>query len=96
MQVLEWLMSEEASQIWAKNGNASVVAGAVDSSAPDVVKQLYTNAKAADKALPWLENELPPGVGEDKIYNGTVALVSGAMTPEEFTQSIQDALEAAE
>jgi 2-keto-3-deoxy-6-phosphogluconate aldolase len=33
-------------------------------------------------------------VGEDKIYNGTVALITGAMTPEEFTQSIQEGLEA--
>jgi hypothetical protein len=44
--------------------------------------------------LPWIENELPPGVGEDKVYSGTVALLTGDMTPEEFTQSIQDALEA--
>ena len=61
-----------------------------------MIKDLYNNAKAADKSLPWLENELPPGVGEDKIYNGTVALITGAMTPEEFVQSIQEALEAAQ
>ena len=95
LTVLKWLASEEAGNIWAKNGNASVIAGAVDNSAPQVIKDLYTNAKAAAKSLPWLENELPPGVGEDKIYNGTVALITGDMTPEEFTQSIQEALEAA-
>jgi ABC-type glycerol-3-phosphate transport system substrate-binding protein len=96
LSVLEWLASDEAGNIWAKNGNASVIQGAVDQSAPQVVKDLYTNAKAAKKSLPWLENELPPGVGEDKIYNGTVALITGEMTPEQFTQSIQDALEAAQ
>ena len=96
LSVLEWLASSEAGNIWAKNGNASVIKGAVDTSAPQVVKDLYTNAKAATKSLPWLENELPPGVGEDKIYNGTVALITGDMTPEEFTQSIQEALEAAQ
>jgi raffinose/stachyose/melibiose transport system substrate-binding protein len=95
LSVLEWLATDEAGNIWAKNGNASVIKGAVDKSAPQVVKDLYTNAKAAKKSLPWLENELPPGVGEDKIYNGTVALITGAMTPEEFTQSIQEGLEAA-
>ncbi len=96
LEVLEWLASEEAGNIWAKNGNASVIAGAVDNSAPQVIKDLYNNAKNSQKSLPWIENELPPGVGEDKVYNGTVALITGSMTPEEFTQSIQEALEAAQ
>jgi raffinose/stachyose/melibiose transport system substrate-binding protein len=94
--VLEWLISDEGGNIWAKNGNASVVSGAVENSAPDIVQELYVNARAADKSLPWVENEMPPGVGEDKVYNGTVALLTGDMTPEEFGQSIQEALEAAE
>lgn len=96
LEVLEWLASEEAGNIWARNGNASVIQGAVEGAAPQVIKDLYNNAKAADKSLPWIENELPPGVGEDKIYNGTVALITGDMTPEEFTQSIQEGLEASQ
>lgn len=95
MQVLEWLTSEEGTTIWAKDGNLSVVSGAVDHSAPPTVKDLWANVKAAKAALPWIENELPPGVGEDKVYTGTVALITGDMTPEEFSKSIQDALEAA-
>nr|MBA3413910.1 hypothetical protein [Chloroflexia bacterium] len=49
----------------------------------------------AELALPWIENELPPGVGEDRIYTGTVALINGSTTPEEFSQGVQDALVAA-
>lgn len=96
MKFLEFLTTEEAGQIWAKNGNASVIAGAVDAAAPQVVKDLYNNAKSASNSLPWIENELPPGVGEDKVYNGTVALLTGDMTAEQYLQSIQDALDAAE
>lgn len=94
MQVLDWMSSEEAANIWAANGNISMYEGAVEASAPPVVQDLWATAQEADRALPWIENELPPGVGEDKIYTGTVALINGSMTPEEFSQGVQDALEA--
>ncbi len=96
MDFLEFLSTDEAGQLWAANGNAAVIEGAVDAAAPQVIKDLYTNAKTATNSLPWIENELPPGIGEDKIYNGTVALLTDSMTSEEFLQSIQTALEAAE
>lgn len=95
IKFLDYLFSDEAAAIWAKNGNISMNTGAVDKDAPQVIKDLWAGAKSAGAALPWIENELPPGVGEDKIYNGTVGLVSQTMTPEEFAKSIQDALEAA-
>jgi raffinose/stachyose/melibiose transport system substrate-binding protein len=94
MAVLDWMASPEGAAIWAQNGNLSMVAGAVDTSAPQTIKDLWTNVKAAQAALPWIENELPPGVGEDKVYTGTVALITGDMTPEQFSQSIQEALDA--
>lgn len=94
LKALDFLISDEAAAIWAANGNSSVVKGAVDAAAPQVIKDIWTNAKSAEKSLPWIENELPPGIGEDKVYNGTVALLSGSMTSENFLKSIQDALEA--
>jgi raffinose/stachyose/melibiose transport system substrate-binding protein len=94
MAVLDWLASDDAAAIWAKNGNMSLVEGAVDENAPEVIKQLWATVGDASAALPWIENELPPGVGEDKVYSGTVALLNGDMTPEQFSQSIQGALEA--
>jgi len=95
MEVLAWLASEEAATIWAANGNISMYAGAVEASAPPVVQELWATAQEAERALPWIENELPPGVGEDRIYTGTVALINGSVTPEQFSQSVQEALEAA-
>jgi len=94
MEVLDWMSSEEAAQIWAASGNISMYEGAVEASAPQVVKDLWATVQEADQALPWIENELPPGVGEDKVYTGTVALINGSMTPEAFSQAIQDALVA--
>jgi raffinose/stachyose/melibiose transport system substrate-binding protein len=94
MKVLDWLASDDAAAIWARNGNMVLIKGAVEENAPDVIKQLWASVGEASAALPWIENELPPGVGEDKVYSGAVALLSGDMTPEQFGKSIQDALEA--
>ena len=94
MDVLDWLASDEAATIWARNGNMALIQGAVEENAPEVIQQLWASVGDASAALPWIENELPPGVGEDKVYSGSVALFSGDMTPEQFSQSIQDALEA--
>ena len=94
MAVLEWMASDEAAAIWARNGNMALIKGAVEGNAPEVIQNLWATVGNASAALPWIENELPPGVGEDKVYSGTVALLTGDMTPEAFTQSIQDALEA--
>lgn len=95
MAVLDWMASDEGANIWAKNGNLALVAGAIDASGSQTLKELWAGVKAAEAALPWIENELPPGVGEDKVYTGCVALLTGDMTPEEFSQSIQEALDAA-
>ena len=94
MEVLDWMASDEAAAIWARNGNMALISGAVEGNAPEVIKELWATVGDASAALPWIENELPPGVGEDKVYSGTVALLTGDMTSEKFTQSIQDALEA--
>ena len=94
MDVLEWMTTEEAGAIWAGNGNMSLIAGAVEGNAPEVIQELWATVGDASAALPWIENELPPGVGEDRVYSGSVALLTGDMTPEQFGQSIQEALEA--
>ncbi|MDQ2653177.1 MAG: extracellular solute-binding protein [Chloroflexota bacterium] len=95
MDVLEWMTSPEAAAIWARNGNMSLISGAVEENSPQVIKDLWATVGEASGALPWIENELPPGVGEDKVYSGVVALLTGEMTPEQFGQSIQDGIEAA-
>lgn len=92
--VLEWMTSDEAAAIWARNGNMSLIEGAVEENAPEVIQELWATVGDANAALPWIENELPPGVGEDKVYSGSVALLTGEMTPEAFSQAIQEALEA--
>jgi raffinose/stachyose/melibiose transport system substrate-binding protein len=95
LEILDWLTTSEAAEIWAANGNSVMIDGAVEATAPQVIKDIWAKVQEADDSLPWIENELPPGVGEDKVYNGTVALITGEMTPDEFAQSIQTALEDA-
>ena len=75
------MASDEAAAIWARNGNMALIKGAVEGNAPEVIQNLWATVGDASAALPWIENELPPGVGEDKVYSGTVALLTGDMTP---------------
>jgi raffinose/stachyose/melibiose transport system substrate-binding protein len=91
--LLEHLMTEQSTARWAEAGLFSLVEGAVEEHGPEEVKPLWEAVLAAEASLPWLENELPPGVGEDAIYNGTTALVAGRLTPQEFVESVQAALE---
>ena len=58
MALLEWLVTPEAAQVWAKNGNLTMVTGAVDAAAPPVVKDLWSKVKAAPTSLPWIETAL--------------------------------------
>lgn len=93
--LLEWFVSEEAGSIWAEHGLLSMIDGAVEESSSPQIQELWQAVLDAERSLPWIENELPPGVGEGAVYNGTTAIVGGSMTPEEFVESIQTELEAA-
>jgi raffinose/stachyose/melibiose transport system substrate-binding protein len=93
--LLEHMLTEESTATWAEAGLFSLVDGAVEQNGPEDVMPLWDAVLQADASLPWLENELPPGVGEDAIYNGSAALVAGRMTPQEFVESIQAALDKA-
>ena len=92
---LEYMLGDEATTAWAKAGNLSLREGMVEQFGGPTLQPLWKSVLSADASLPWMENELPPGVGEDKIYNGTAALVSGRTSPEDFVKSVQTALDAA-
>jgi raffinose/stachyose/melibiose transport system substrate-binding protein len=92
---LEHLLASDSTTRWAEAGLFSLLEGAVEENGPDEVKPLWNAVLEADASLPWLENELPPGVGEDAIYNGTTALVAGRTSPKELVQSVQSALDDA-
>lgn len=94
MDFLEYLVSDRSTDIWARQGLLSLADGAVEQHGPDEILPLWDAVLEAETSLPWIENELPPGVGEDKVYNGTAALIAGRMDAREFTESIQTALEA--
>jgi raffinose/stachyose/melibiose transport system substrate-binding protein len=94
-RLLEHLLSEGSTARWAKAGLFSLVKGAVEANGPTQVRPLWDAVLQAKASLPWLENELPPGVGEDAIYNGATELVAGRIEPQEFVESVQAALDKA-
>ncbi len=93
--LLDFLLSEQSTSRWAEGGLFSLVKGAVDENGPEFVQPIWHAVTEADASLPWIENELPPGVGEDVIYNGTTELVAGRVEPADFVASVQAALEKA-
>lgn len=93
--LLEHMVSEESTARWAEGGLFSLVEGAVEENGPEAVMPLWDAVMTANSSLPWLENELPPGVGEDTIYNGATELVAGRVEPEQFVADVQAALEKA-
>jgi raffinose/stachyose/melibiose transport system substrate-binding protein len=84
---------------FAKTGLVNVIIGA-DKEMEPRVKASY-DAIAAALALPgnnviaYFENLVPPSVGEDIMYNGTAALTSGSMKPQDYVTQLQQAAEAA-
>jgi raffinose/stachyose/melibiose transport system substrate-binding protein len=94
VEFLEYLIQDEATEIWAGKGLLSLVDGAFEQHGPVEITPLWEAVLEAEDSLAWMENELPPGVGEDKVYNGTTEIVAGRMDAEEFTESVQAALEA--
>jgi raffinose/stachyose/melibiose transport system substrate-binding protein len=94
LKFLEGLSDPATAKRWSDPGNTSMVKGAVESSkAPKLIKDLWAESRKAPGSIPFLENELPPAMGEDVIYNGATALTAGRMSAQEYAKSIESAAE---
>ena len=95
LEVLDWLTTRPPGVIWARTaGQMAMQKGAVAAGAPPQIKLIWTKISQVDKVLTWTDLDTPPAVGEDAIYNGAVAVLTGTMTPEAFSASIQKAVRA--
>ncbi|TDE01168.1 ABC transporter substrate-binding protein [Jiangella asiatica] len=93
--LLRYFTTPEAGRIWAEGGNLSPIDGVTDQYGTDAIKQVFEAFTSAEAFLPFLENELPPAVGEDALYNGAAAVAAGNLTGQEWMQQVQAAAEAA-
>lgn len=95
MEFLRFVTSQEAGDVFAHYDVLSLRAGSVATYSSDLAKEAWHGIETAENALPWIENEMPAAVGENQIYRGTVQLLTGQLTPEEFCANLQAALEEA-
>jgi len=84
---------------FAKSGLVNVIVGADKEMNPRVKASYDQIAKAlslpGENVIAYFENLVPPSVGEDIMYNGTAALTSGSMKPQEYVTQLQQAAESA-
>lgn len=95
LEVLDWLTTRPPGVIWARTaGQMAMQKGAVEAGAPPQIKVIWKKIGQVKKVLTWTDLDTPPAVGEDAIYNGAIAVLTGKMTPEAFSASIQKAVRA--
>lgn len=93
---LDWMVQIPQAKRWVENDKLSTIRGALtkDNASERLLRtqQIVEKAKAS---IAGLELCVPPSVGEDKIYNGAAAVVSGQMTAEQWMQSVEKASQIA-
>lgn len=93
LKFLEFMTRPEWAREWVRLVKSNVAVQ--DGNTPDVMSdQAYRLMELLGTATgyaPFLDGNLPPTVGEDKIYNGSMAVLTGEMTSEEWMKSIEDA-----
>ena len=92
LKVTKWLSGPQANGIWARRAGVIVLyKGLMEKFAPGYLNEIFAAVYKDVKGgtVPWLENESPPAVGEDLIYNGTVAMLTGDLTVNQFLTNLQ-------
>jgi raffinose/stachyose/melibiose transport system substrate-binding protein len=88
-----------AGKAFAKSGLINVLKGSEEEMSPYVRASFDAVSEAlaaeGDNVIAYFENLVPPGVGEDQMYNGSAALAANTMTPEDFVANLQAAAVAA-
>ena len=93
LQFIDWLTQVPQAQYWVKEGfKISPVVGAItDQTASPMVMQLVNEqVKANTGSFPFLEHVTPKTVGEDRIWMGSVGVLTGQLTAETWMQSVEE------
>lgn len=93
LKFIEWFTDVEQAKRWVKEtGYISAIRGGVteETAGPRVAKMISIFDEATG-SIPFIDVATPPSVGEDKVYNGGVAVLTGQMTPQEWMDSVEAA-----
>jgi len=91
---LNLLTSQTEANFWAKQGYISAVKGAVANDGPPIIQKILADFDSATGVLAGVDLEVPPKLGEDVMYNQVSQLLTGSVTPQQFSDKIQATAEA--
>lgn len=96
MRFIDFMTQPEAGVAFVKAARLSALAGAINpDTASEKLLRFYKQISEATGTIAGLELCVPPAVGEDKMYNGAVAIVNGTMKAEEWMNAIEEAAQKA-
>ncbi len=93
LSFIDWLTQVPQAQTWVKEAvSISPVVGAVTEATADplLIKIVDEEINPNTGSFPFLEHVTPKTVGEDKIWMGSVAVLTGQMNAESWMQSVED------
>lgn len=93
---LEWVSQPEQQKKAAAIGAISAVPEANDPElqGPLITQVIAQHIEPSTGSYPFIEHVTPKAVGEDAIWQGSVAVLTGQATPESWMQSVEDAAAA--
>lgn len=96
LEFLDWISQPKQQEASVKIGNISAVTAADLPSLEDPLTQQVVSQqiKTATGSFPFIEHVTPKAVGEDAIWQGSVAVLTGQATPLSWMQSVEKAAEA--
>lgn len=96
LEFLDWISSPKQQQASVKIGNISAVTAAnVPAMESPLTRQVVNQQiKSSTGSFPFIEHVTPKAVGEDAIWQGSVAVLTGQATPLSWMQSVEKAAAA--
>jgi raffinose/stachyose/melibiose transport system substrate-binding protein len=96
LEFLDWISQPKQQELSVKAGNISAVTAAnVPSLQSPLAHQVVEQQiKPSTGSFPFIEHVTPKAVGEDAIWQGSVAVLTGQATPMSWMQSVEKAAEA--
>jgi raffinose/stachyose/melibiose transport system substrate-binding protein len=88
---LDWMNQPEQQRQQVEIGNISAVTDANDPELTDPLIQQIIDEQIAPStgSFPFLEHVLPKAVGEDAIWQGSIAVLTGQATPQSWMENVE-------
>jgi ABC-type glycerol-3-phosphate transport system substrate-binding protein len=96
LEFLDWISAPEQQEGSVKIGNISAVPEANKPDLEDPLTKVVVEEQidSSTGSFPFIEHVTPKAVGEDAIWQGSVAVLTGQATPMSWMQSVEKAADS--